>query len=237
MTLADESERPTPAPEPIRRALRALHNTEISELRELHKVLLGASPESPSDLRRLLRGQIPGLNRTEVKDIASFLSAMGTRQWTNEAGRRFLREASRGSDLELDPEFIETLLDLVATRPLSVYGRAVGLQYEYPNVLMSSRVLTDIRPVFSETDAAESTEIQILAGTIVHSLRLEYATPDTDLNSIYLSLDKSDLMAMQTVISRALEKNEALSKYLKSSSVPLIEPWQDSDELDGGDDE
>ena len=88
------------------------------------------------------------------------------------------------------------LLTAPAVRLVSI---TLDLMYEYENLLQGVRVITDIRPVFSE-DASH------IEGSVVsHTLRLRYDSTEGD-HSISIAMDESDIRELERQCKRALLK-------------------------------
>ena len=220
------------APPPVRRALRALNSVDLANLQGLVTKLKGSPVTSPHELAILLSDQLqvrPG----PARQIASFLAAMASRQWADddEQLEMFLSEAAAASDLEMDSDRTQVVMRLVALRPLALFARGVEMQYEYPEVLTGARILSDIRPIFTE-DGDSSDQVDLLAATITHNLRLDFHGTE-EPGSAFFALDRADLELLMEVVGRALAKHDSLVELLDKAAVQLVEPWKDRDFPEG----
>ncbi len=85
--------------------------------------------------------------------------------------------------------------------------KGVSLMREAEHRYDSSRILTDMRPVFNNHDAFTRGNYAI----IMHRLKLVRNDSD-DQRTIYLSMTRSQLEDLQKVIGRAIEKDDSLRK-------------------------
>src|SRR6266496_699761 len=93
---------------------------------------------------------------------------------------------------------------------LSVTSKAIDVMTEHDRVFCGARILSDIRPVFSETleNAA--------AAVIIHNLEIGYHQDGTH-HDFYVALDTEDIQKLKQVIDRAEKKTIALKSILKKS--------------------
>jgi hypothetical protein len=89
--------------------------------------------------------------------------------------------------------------DLLMSPAVRLVSITLDLMYEHENLLQSARVVTDIRPVFSE-DASS------IEGSVVsHTLRLRYDSTEGD-HSISIAMDEADIRELERQCKRALLK-------------------------------
>lgn len=114
--------------------------------------------------------------------------------------------------------FIERLVVLLKTEKLYYAAKANDLMFEYPNVFIQARIMTDIRPIFSiKTDETP------IAGMVIHNLHIHYrGDRETEHRDIYLTLDSADLISLKEIISRAENKEKSLSHIFKKSDMNFI---------------
>ncbi|HMR19804.1 MAG TPA: hypothetical protein PKA53_10945 [Sphingobacterium sp.] len=138
-------------------------------------------------------------------------------------------------------EFIETLLDevvgndaskksttiindfkdriekLLAIPSIQVTAKAIAVMTSQPHVYYSSRILSDLRVVFSDDDLTPR------AATIIHQLKVSFhKSPDHELQDIYVALDAEDLTDLRKTIDRALEKHHALKKVAIAANLSVL---------------
>jgi hypothetical protein len=120
---------------------------------------------------------------------------------------------------QVEPAF-KQLLTAPAVRLVSI---TLELMYEHENLLQSARVVTDIRPVFSE-DASH------IEGSVVsHTLRLRYDSTEGD-HSISVAMDEADIRELKRQCERALLKAQtARALMTEKSEVPTVISGDSSD--------
>lgn len=92
--------------------------------------------------------------------------------------------------------------------------KAVDVSYEFANILMYSRVMTDIRPVFNEAGD------QIDGAVVTFTLRLNISNAD-DSRSLSIAVDAADLEVLVKQCNRALLKANTASQRLSSKSIGI----------------
>lgn len=92
-------------------------------------------------------------------------------------------------------------------------SKAHTLISDKDKILENSRIITDIRPIFTDDD-----DCVIKANAIIHNLKLEYQE-DGDNKSIYFAASNKVLENLKVNIGRAKKKEEVLrEKLIKSDS-------------------
>ena len=104
-----------------------------------------------------------------------------------------------------------SVLDNPATKLKSKTIRLLNSQ-ERP--FASCEILSDIRPVFSANG-----KMKIEAAVFFHTLRLVHGFENEEF---YISLDSKDLQTLKAAIDRAVEKEKALSGFIRQSGVEHI---------------
>jgi len=129
-----------------------------------------------------------------------------------ETGNKGLKlPEKRLNQLVQDIEELLSLDDL-----LGVTGRALGVMHEQEHVWRSSRVLTDLRPVFaSDPDRAPS------AFVLIHNLRITYRE-EGRTREFFVALDASDLRKLQKTLDRAVKKEKSLKTFAQKTGVPCL---------------
>ena len=104
-------------------------------------------------------------------------------------------------------------------------AKALDLSYDCDNLLQRSRVLTDIRPLFTD-DAG-----RIEGAVVAHTLRLRYDQAGRN-EEISFSLDAADLRQLVVHCDRALLKEKTARRFLmEDADVPTI-PDERTDDAD-----
>lgn len=119
------------------------------------------------------------------------------------------------SDAEMVRDFFTALL--AADSVIRTTAKANELLVDHSNPLVGSRILTDLRPIFSDGDSLEP-----VAGVIVHTLKLSVFADGHD-KSYYFALDEDDLRELRRTVDRAIEKETALRSRLSSAEFPCLE--------------
>ncbi len=147
------------------------------------------------------------VNLALLAGMASPRTLLADLAWSLRTGEKW-SEAEVASWDALQP----SLERLLANEALIALGKTIRLQYEHANILTETRVITDIRPVFS-FDATKP-----IAAVICHTLRIAY-TSEADTRHVAFALDTDDLRELVKVCERALTKADALSAYLKQPTA------------------
>lgn len=112
---------------------------------------------------------------------------------------------------ELGPQLARVL----KINTVQTIAKSIDLAYDYTWLFDTARVLTDLRPIFSDGD-----ELGIESLIVTQTLRLEYTGPDGE-HSLSLTLDQSDLESLKEQCERALAKAKAAAKALRAGLAPL----------------
>jgi hypothetical protein len=107
----------------------------------------------------------------------------------------------------------QALLNIATLNTLS---KAVGLQRDGERLYCEAKIISDIRPIF--TDDASSRPV---AAVITHTLKLSYHEGGGH-KIFYVVLDGPDLESFQAIIERALEKDGTLRNLLDEAKVPEL---------------
>lgn len=99
---------------------------------------------------------------------------------------------------------------------LGVSSKVLGVIGDHDHVYCRSRVLTDVRPVFSSSVSDPPAAL-----VVVHTLRLTYHS-DGDMHSFYIALDAADLEDLREQIERAVEKEKSLRTMLAGKLLPVL---------------
>jgi hypothetical protein len=100
-------------------------------------------------------------------------------------------------------------------KSLGISIKALDVMTEHERTFCSARILSDIRPVF--TDKLESA-----SAVIIHSLQIGFHQ-DRKHHEYYFALDTDDIAKLKSVIERAERKTTALQAILKKAEVRYLE--------------
>lgn len=116
--------------------------------------------------------------------------------------------------------FIEKMLTSSA---IIAAAKTADLSYDFDNVYLGCRVLTDARPIFDD----EKTEI--VGAAITQTLRLDYTNSANERNSFSVILDREDLEQLKQSCEDALRKAVIVHKKLNAGNIETIEPGEDEE--------
>ncbi len=181
------------------------------KLQEAIAAALGPASGSASEpiLRQLLalHGVLRNLNINPNQIFGALRLALDPSEsgWTHE---QF--EAWKGVEREVKNLFNSEIIYLSA--------KALDLSYEHAELLQRARILTDIRPVFSD-DATQ------LRGTVIsHTLIVRYDDPQGD-HVLSLSIDEDDIQLLMKQCERAMLKSRTAQSELQAKAkIPTIIP-------------
>ena len=119
-------------------------------------------------------------------------------------------------DLPIIRDHLIQLLSL-HNQPYGLSAKAMELSNDYNNILVETKIITDIRPVF-KNDNVESPASTL----ILHNLKLTYYNEKTE-KEIYITLDSDDIDKLIEVLNRAKQKELSLKKYLNNKDIKFLE--------------
>jgi hypothetical protein len=103
--------------------------------------------------------------------------------------------------------------EVVTITPLRVSTRALGLAIANDRNLLSSRIVTDIRPVFDSSTATSVTNVLVLHRLQLHCMHGE------EHEDLIVTLDPADIQALIEQLARAQAKELSLRSALSSFTV------------------
>lgn len=187
-------------------------------------------PLSPSELSNLIKSALPPAKQAGASDaintLAGVLIGIGGPLVRGVADLDGYLDAI-GSDLEAEwagePSKIERwnrirplLTEMLGTASVRTTIKALDVSYEYANLLQSSRIMTDVRPIFNE----EGSEIE--GAVVSFTLRLNLLNAGQP-QSLSIALDGFDLQFLGDQCQKAWRKAETALSLLSSKGlgVPL----------------
>ena len=100
------------------------------------------------------------------------------------------------------------------------------LSYEHPNIYQNGRILTDLRPLFS--DNADEIE----AAVVTHTLRLQFDSLQ-GRHEICIVLDDTDVRDLAVQCQRAVAKGLTVQKLMSTKAgIPTIVSGGENDVRD-----
>lgn len=108
------------------------------------------------------------------------------------------------------------LTSLAEADPVRFIAKALDVLTEYRHLYLSSRVLTDVRPVFIDDVSKPPSGF-----TVSQTLRIE-ALDSGNPSTIYITLDDVDLKSLQTQLHRAQQKMATIVSELKAADQTVF---------------
>ena len=109
------------------------------------------------------------------------------------------------SELIVDLEQLTTL-----SESLGLLSKARDVMTDHQRIWCHGRILTDLRPVFDSKDPGK-----IDAAVVIHNLMIHHRGAEP--SEFFVAMDRIDLLELQELIERALEKHKAIVERLGSS--------------------
>lgn len=211
-------------------ALAALRDLPDDDFNRFVDVLRGSStylalPDLAARTAEAMPDDVDVDHGQVVQALLALRNQLKFHGWTHE---RLAREVSRADGVEPDDtdlrrsfqERIETLLDVES---LATTANAADVQTQYERPFHSARVLTDIRPVFSEDPTEPPT-----GAVLTNVLKIEYFGK-TGLESVWLALDHADVKFLRDALERALDKTATLKSFLGATGLSYFELEKEAD--------
>ncbi|PKA06386.1 hypothetical protein [Leptospira harrisiae] len=132
---------------------------------------------------------------------------------SNEFAEGLVKSTKESSKTEQPLDFdlaFRNFIRILNSKGIISLSKQGELTEEFPRVFSDSRIVTDVRPVFSEN----LDESGILSYLVVHTLKLNYYE-NGNLSSSYIKIDLGDLNNLKEQIDRAIAKQAYLSEHLK----------------------
>jgi hypothetical protein len=104
---------------------------------------------------------------------------------------------------------------LKASSVLAITAKAAKLLLDHERVYLESRILTDIRTVFKESNE------QPIGAVVVHNLKITYRQDDNE-KEFFVALDGSDLFNLSQEIARAETKAKEIKMILEKAEVTYL---------------
>jgi hypothetical protein len=209
----------------------ALHRESIRRIARLDdegfKVLQGAldTAATPvlarSDLTKAVSTALDLDDRRALLMVDALLGAQGVLQRRGASPAEIgLAIASDGALKLSDDEsaaLSSRLERLLSADQLALLAHAAGLLAEDDRTFCRARTLSDMRPVFSESDPPEMNAV-----LIHHSLKIAVHV-DHGMESFYVTIDNRGLVNLREAIDRAIAKGQALSAVAESAGLLVVD--------------
>jgi hypothetical protein len=103
------------------------------------------------------------------------------------------------------------LVRLLNTEAFAIASKVARLSYDFERTFCSSKVLTDLRPVFSDDPTAPP-----VGYMVINTLKLDYHE-NGDTGTMFIGMSEEDLRILRDTVNRAIEKSETLRSKISSS--------------------
>lgn len=104
-------------------------------------------------------------------------------------------------------QFIEKLIRILSVPSFDLMAKATGLITENEKNYSESRVISDVRYIFSSGDNPQN----VIGGVLVHKLKIDYFENSVQ-KEFFVSMDLKDLNELALTIQRAIAKDKILRK-------------------------
>jgi len=114
---------------------------------------------------------------------------------------------TKNKNLKIDENTYNRLIEVLsASGNFIITLKATDMLKERERLIMDSRIITDIRPIFNESS-------EVVGSIVIHNLNINY-TEGEITKEIYFALDKSDLKLLKENIQKAEIEEKAIKvKY------------------------
>jgi hypothetical protein len=111
-------------------------------------------------------------------------------------------------------DYISSVLNMAS--PARSFVKASIVRIDYERVFQSSRIFTDVRPIFNAIDSLPA------AIAISHNLKLTY-NRNNEQEEFFVALDDADLEQLIESLNRARAKSKLLKDWYISSSIKVLD--------------
>lgn len=214
-------------PESHREGFKLLSSLSESDFKKLHNALSKTNKGILPDELTSLISEETSIDKNINSEITKILfSVYSLKEKFGEDTDQLVNElllALRNANIDLGAktkwkrleERIKSLISFDQT--IGNTFKALKLLSDYDRIYINSKIVTDIRPAFNDSD-----DLSTNTALIVHNLKIGYIKDDQHQEA-YLALDSNDLDELKKQIERAKKKEENLKKSLKDKFL-FIQP-------------
>ena len=101
---------------------------------------------------------------------------------------------------------------LSINKGIAVTAKASDVATEHKNVCCTSKIFSDIRPIFS------ATADEIMGAVVIHNLNISYHT-EGDVREFFVALNADDLTEIKDVVERAEKKAMQMKLALSRAGI------------------
>lgn len=223
-------------PKQVMSDLALVRDLEPEALLRLNEQInaVGTKPDSLTELSALasrILGDQPS-NGSKLVDVLHYLSNYRRRLRLSVdevlvAVQTALREGAKWSEEEFQRwgNVRPAIAGLLANPRFSYLAKSLELRYDYANLFESSRIITDLRPVYND-DASE------IEGVVVSfTMRLGFIDID-GRHGMSVALDESDVRTLLRECERAILKAQTARRRMGQAQIPTSAFGEKSDVKD-----
>jgi hypothetical protein len=123
-------------------------------------------------------------------------------------------------EFQLPPEAKDRLqhrlsLLLGFDKTLGISAKALDVMTDHERIFCKARILSDLRPVFTD-------QLECASAMIIHTLQIGFHQ-DGEHHDYYFALDTDDIQKLKGIIDRAERKTVALQSLLKKADMRYLE--------------
>lgn len=206
-----------------RDALRELARLTNAEFKKLTSAL--EAPSLTTSFEELRQRMAQATSASDDLDgnllLDALLGASNLRRWKDESAAEVGSAVGANEGLELTEKQRAVLSErfgrLLDSPSIEVLAKGIDVLTECERVFLGARIVTDIRPAY------RASELMAPAGAVlVHTLKID-VHENGQKKPIYISMDESDLLQLQGVISRENIKSAGLRQMLQTWGLSLID--------------
>jgi len=196
-----------------------LYEMNDDEFQRVHDILESVKPEMNW---KSLRAQIADEDSQKIFEAIRGLYDFRLRtnkpigELVTEVVESAMEDETLKNEISDKGKFSERLNRALLFNPLGITAKAENVMSEHQNVFVESRILTDLRPIFSE-DIDESEPVT----TIIHNLSINYFADGT-MKKMVFALDSEDLDKLGEIIERAKSKEKRLKDICSASQIKCL---------------
>ena len=196
-------------------------------LEQLIAALKEAPPISdPKGMQKHISKKVPSLTQEKLTLVLEKLySLYYIRELSGVDPSRFLDDLVDGirnsTDLATKQKDINRIRSvfqrLLCIETLSTISKAARLQRDGERLYCSSKIMSDIRPVFGPEATAKP-----IGAVLTHTLKIGYHQ-GSEHKEFHVILDSNDLTELEKLVRRAEAKDRTLRELLRTADLPTLD--------------
>jgi hypothetical protein len=204
-------------PEAVKVTLREVASLPQDVFDALLAKLRIASPSGhPATIARHLQKGVEQLDSGKTQEIVTTLFSLYAAKTKNRVPlSEFVDDILESVETPNSQNLKTRLTDLLEVKSIALGVKASEVQHSYSSVFVSARMLSDIRPIFTEEPERP------LGSVIVHNLKITFQQ-DSEPREFFVALDDHDISVLQRVLNRAEVKAKTLRALLQSTELADI---------------